>query len=715
MSILDDHILKFIWRYSRREQVGVVLLTLLAFPLLYMTLEIPKWIINNALGDSASNKSLFGLMLTPVEYLVALCSALMVLVIMSGLLKMWINTMKGMIGERLIRRLRFSLVSRLLRFPLHHYTSVSPGVMVSTVSSETEPLAGYIGESIALPLFQGGTMVTILIFMFAQNWIFGLVSVVLIPVQGYVIPKLQKEINLLKKDRIRRVRQLSDRIGETVVGASEIRLHGTENYTLAEYSRRFGDLFWVRLEIFRKKYYMKFLNNTIGQVTPFLYYLFGGYLVIKGGLTIGALVAAIAAYRDLTSPWRELLNHYQLHEDAKIKYQQIIAMFDVRDMINGEYEHASEPPGFLPGALRVEGLGWIDQHGNNVLSDVSFQVEQGSSVAIIGGGEEQRSALAQLLSGLDRPGSGQINFGGTSIGNIATALVRTRLSLQGPAPHIFSGTIVENLEYGLNQKKPFIELEDSLSRDVVEALASGNAHPLTTDWVDYHIASQDDAVKNREWYSSVLETIGAEKLIYESGLDAPFDPSDRPELAERLREARQALQQEIDNAGLRQQLVQFEVVEGTDVFSSSVSHRGLTVRDYLLSGRAGAQHAGAEKRLDALIDKVADRLGIRTDLMILSGDSQVGVGGSKLSVAARHTLALGRALMKRPDILIFHDALSPFEEAYKIALLGRIRTLLPNLMVVWIDRELDNPAAFNQFYRFIGGSTIRLEKIDQVP
>ena len=86
-------------------------------------------------------------------------------------------------------------------------------------------------------------MITILIFMFAQDWVFGLVSVALIPVQGYLIPKLQHQVNLLKKDRVRRVRKLSERIGETVAGATEIRLHGTQPYTLAEFSRRLGELF----------------------------------------------------------------------------------------------------------------------------------------------------------------------------------------------------------------------------------------------------------------------------------------------------------------------------------------------------------------------------------------------------------------------------------------------------------------------------------------
>ncbi len=843
---MENHILQFIWRHSRREQIHVVLLTLMAFPLLYLTLEIPKWVINNALGDTQSTKILFGFSLQPVEYLAALCFGLMVLIIASGLLKMTINTYKGIIGERLIRRLRFSLMERLLRFPLHHYSAVSPGEMISTVSSETEPLAGYIGESIALPLFQGGTMITILVFMFAQNWVFGLVSLVLIPIQGYLIPRIQRQINLLKKDRIRRVRKLSERIGETVSGASEIRLHGTEKYTLAEFSRRFGDLFWVRLEIFRKKYYMKFLNNTIGQITPFLYYLFGGYLVIRGSLTVGALVAAIAAYKDLTSPWRELLNHYQLHEDAKIKYQQIVAMFDIKGLTPTASGFLPKLPDFLDLPLVVEQLGWTDGHGHRLLDDVSLQVERGNMVAISGGGGAQRTKLTELLSALDRPQTGSIRFGEHNLQEIPNNLLRTRLAVQGPDPHIFSGSIVENMEYGLNQREPFIEIEDSLNRDVLEAESSGNVHPLTTDWVDYRIASNDQGVLNRDWYTRVMETVGAHDLIYKRSLFESFDPLEWPDLAKKLLTARSHVSDELANCelmdfvspfdnsqinesltvleniffgtlkksappveelvshpwilesfqqcgalesaislghsiarrlqtlrndlsvddellihfgiqdaqqadeivqaldafssfsqsrrsthniflsiflkfipgihpftGLDNQLTtallkvrkQFQseqpqdLVEMTESFDQNKYHSGLSVRDNLLFGRWHGTKQESTAQLGALISKVVDQLDIRTDLMILFGESQVGVSGANLSVPERHTIALGRALMKRPDLLIFHDALSPFDEEERHQLLERIRTLLPGITIIWIDQRLPNNEDFTAVYR----------------
>jgi len=66
------------------------------------------------------------------------------------------------------------------------------------------------------------------------------------------------------------------------------------------------DIEAIRLEIHRIKFFMKGLNNFLSTLTPFFFYLIGGYLVIEGSLTLGALVAVLAAYKDFSAPLREL-------------------------------------------------------------------------------------------------------------------------------------------------------------------------------------------------------------------------------------------------------------------------------------------------------------------------------------------------------------------------------------------------------------------------
>nr|WP_315983779.1 ABC transporter transmembrane domain-containing protein [Aliamphritea spongicola] len=153
--------------------------------------ELPKTIINGAI-DGAETSSFLGMEWQPIEFLLLLSGMLLLTVLISGAFKMRINTYKGVIGERMVRRLRYLLLERVLRFPPGQFQRVSQGEIIATVTSETEPLAGFIGDSLAQPLFQGGTMITILTFMFVQDPILGIVAISMIPLQAYIIPRMQK-------------------------------------------------------------------------------------------------------------------------------------------------------------------------------------------------------------------------------------------------------------------------------------------------------------------------------------------------------------------------------------------------------------------------------------------------------------------------------------------------------------------------------------------
>lgn len=853
---METNLVKYIWKYSRKQQMVVVAATLISFPIFYLTLELPKIIINDALNGMSTQRNLFGWQLSPVAFLTLLCFCLLGLVISNGVIKMRLNTYKGVLGERLIRRLRYTLLQNILRFPLPYFTRISSGEMISMVTAETEPLGGYIGESIAMPLFQGGTMITVLIFMFMQDWLLGLISIALIPVQGYLIPKLQQQVNTLKKERVRQVRKLSEQIGESVAGATEIRLHGTQPYTLAGYSRRLGDLFQVRMEIFKKKYFMKFLNNTIGQITPFLFYLFGGYLVIKGSLTIGALVAAIAAYKELTNPWRELLNYYQLHEDSKIKYQQIVELFNPDQLVEVDEVETVEQAVPLQGKLALDSVSWRDENGATILSGISLQIAAGATVAITGEFALRRARLAHLLAGIEKPFSGSVRIDDQIMAQIPDSILRRRVAIQGPDPHLFAGTISENLEYGLQQYEPDHKGVDVDQAILEEAFAAGNRAPLDTGWLDYRQAGEPGRERSPQWLQRVINAIGSGQVVAERRLQEVFDPQQNPPLAANLLRARAEIRKRLlqlpeasyvahfnpdtfnpnasilenilfgvatdqrlhgntcevhpylrriidkqqlspramlvglqlarhllnahDNNTLShievehfnlaadgmverikatldahksgialteagrclllslflqliperhtfvrlsdramgrviqarrdfQALLPSELENTVNYFSETGYHPDLTVKDNLLFGRISSSNPAASRAIDELIANVIRDLNLDEPLLMLLGESQVGISGSRLPLIAKHRLALGRSLMKKPGLLIFHDALSLLDAADKQSLRQSVRKLLPDTTIIWISNEVENPADFDQVYTFTEAGPLILE------
>ncbi len=842
---MQNHLFKYIWTYSRAQQLIVVAVTLLSFPIFYLTLELPKVIINNALTDVTADKSLFGWQLGPVTYLTLLCFSLLGLVIANGVIKMRLNTYKGIIGERLVRRMRYTLIQNILRFPLPYFSRISSGELISSVTSETEPLGGYIGESIAMPLFQGGTMITVLIFMFVQDWLLGLISIALIPVQGYLIPKLQQQVNALKKQRVRHVRKLSEAIGETVSGSTEIRLHGTQPYTLAGYSRRLGDLFQIRLEIYKKKYFMKFLNNTISQITPFMFYLFGGYLVIKGDLTIGALVAAIVAFKELTNPWRELLNYYQLHEDSKVKYQQILELFTPEKLVEVDEVETVDEAIPLKGSLSLDSVSWRDENGSALISGISLEVEAGATIAITCDSAKKRERLAHLLTGIDPPFDGSIRIDGQIMQQIPDSILRRRVALQGPDPHIFAGSISENLEYGLLQHEPNQAGDDVDHNAIIEAFNAGNRAPLDKGWLDYRQAGEAQRQRSAQWLQQVINATGASRVIAETRLQEVFNPAKKPALAEQLLEARQEINNRLSqmpesyyvahfesdvfnrnasiqenilfgiptnqklqnsycemhpylqhtiekqeltaratlvglqlarhlidayednalshremehfglygegvaariksaidshNAGMKmdeasrclllslfllliparhtfvklstraigrllkarkdfREFLPADLTNAVNFFNVDTYHPNLSIKDNLLFGRISTDNPAARRRIDKIISQVITDLNLDEPLLLLFGESQVGIRGSRLPQIARHRIALGRSLLKRPSLLVFHDALPSMESAERQAIRQAVRKLLPDCTMIWIANDIANNRDFDQAY-----------------
>jgi len=212
---MDKSIYRYILRHTKRDQILLVVLTAASMPLVYYSLEIPKLIINKAIGGGAAAFQIFGFALTQIEYLLFLSGLFLAMVIINGGMKYVINVYRGVLGERMLRRFRYTLYARILRFPLPHFKNLSAGEIIPMVTAETEPLGGFIGDSIALPVMQGGLLLTYLSFIFAQDFWLGLAAIALYPPQVYLIPRLQHAVNLLSKERVHTVRKLSDRMPTT--------------------------------------------------------------------------------------------------------------------------------------------------------------------------------------------------------------------------------------------------------------------------------------------------------------------------------------------------------------------------------------------------------------------------------------------------------------------------------------------------------------------
>ncbi len=553
---MEPTIYKFIFRHSKREQLLVLLFTLSSLPFYYASLDIPKLIVNNVLEDAEAGTGelrqlvILGIPLGDMErlWLLALyCALFLVLVLANGGFKYAINVYKGLLGERMLRRLRYQLYSRILRFPTPHFRRVSSGELIPMVTQEVEPLGGFIGDALALPLYQGGLLLTALFFIFMQDPLMGLASVALYPMQGWIIPKLQRRVNLLGKERVREVRKVSERIAETVQGAEEMHANGMARWEAAEFTARMQRIFDIRYQIYRKKFFIKFLNNFLAQITPFFFYAIGGWFVIDGSLSLGGLVAVLAAYKDLPPPWKELLNHYQIREDAKIKYDQVVTQFAPAglrsgDMILGERD---VPP--FEGELTATAVRYTED-GDTFLDGFNLSVPLDSHVAVVGDPASGRDRVAPLIARLVDASGGRLGYGAVEAADLPEAELGRRIGYVGPSTTLFSASLLDNLLYGLRQapRGPRAAATGATEQRRREAELTGNSSDdIDDDWVNLALAGVDDRPGLAGAVRHALKVADLEDDVYRMGLRRRLDPKARPEEADRLLEARRILEERL--------------------------------------------------------------------------------------------------------------------------------------------------------------------------
>ncbi|MFY0646491.1 ABC transporter transmembrane domain-containing protein [Sulfitobacter geojensis] len=558
---MERSIFSFIWKYSRREQMALLAFTLFTFPFLYATLELPKRIINDAIGAQSEVIDLLGTEVSQVQFLMVLCLGYLGAVLVHGLLKMRLNTMKGVLAERMLRRFRYRLINRMMRFPSSYFQNTSQGELVSMVTSEAEPMGGLMGDAVAQPVFQAGQMLIIVVFLFLQSVWFGLAGVALIPLQAWLIPRLQRQINLLNKERIKEVRQFASEIGETAAGITDLRTNGGWRYRLAAFTDRLGRLFDVRFRIYQKKFFMKFLNNFITQLTPFFFYAVGGYLAIKGEITVGALVAALAAYKDLSNPWKELLLYYNQTQDMALRWEVVNERFAPSHMIDKDlFEGEADEIPHLHGDIELANVSVRNASGDMVLRNITLNIPAGSKVALQVGNQTERTLLSEVLTREINPTRGQITIAGQDLAGLHQAVVAARIGYAQAQPYLFQGNVGSNLLMPLRTSPKTVLWDPKhIDRATIEARRSGNSPDSTrADWLDPEIADLNSVKDVHDFWYDITEALGTADEIFDRMLDAQMDPEKHPELARRIVALRGEVHRKLVAQGLDKAIYRFD-------------------------------------------------------------------------------------------------------------------------------------------------------------
>jgi putative ABC transport system ATP-binding protein len=640
---LEKNLLRYVWNHTRREQLWVLSIILISMPTLFLVLELPKNIINKPVQgvgfEDATATATFldfsiswpgwlfgggtwdifgGFSMERLPYLLALSFSFMALVCINGLFKFYINTFKGRLGERMLRRLRYELVDRVLRFPSGQFRRVKASEIASMIKDEVEPFGEFIGDAFVKPVFLGGQAMIAFVFILLQNVWLGLMAVGIIFFQMFLIPILRKRVLELGRMRQLTARQLSGRIGEVVDGITAVHVNDTSNFERAELSSRLGRIFDIRYELYQRKFFVKFINNFLAQLTPFLFYVVGGYFAIRGTLDIGQLVAVIAAYKELPSPINGLITWDQKRLDINIKYAQIVEQFNTDDALDARLQKpTSEEIAPLSGKIVVSNLVVNDDSGSTLLEDIDTSFGINDIISIVGPLNSGTDAFVSTLARLQNPSSGRILVNGQSIVDINEAVTGRRMSYVSGDAYLPQDTIENTLLYTLKHTpllEPELDDEEKTERirGIKEAIASGNTTlRVNDDWVDYNAAGAIDRSDIHEQIKRVLKIVELDQAVFDMSLRQTLDPLVNEELCAKIVEARTVFRQRLEHEDLAKYV---------ELFDGSLYNSQATIGENLLFGTSSDGIFATEKLAsnphirkvldDSGLDKVLYEMGV---------------------------------------------------------------------------------------------------------
>lgn len=878
---MEKKLFKYIWQHTRLDQIKIALVVLVAQVSYFISLGIPKTIVDDAMQGKAFQKDGYATFLEisfdlptwlggkihifdgirfnndfndRFQFLMIYCLLFLLFVVINGGLKQRANTLAGRLGERMLRRLRYELFDRALRFPLHHFRKVRSAEIATMIKDEVDPIGGFIGAAFTTPMLLGGSALTALYFIFTQSGWLALGTVATLAVQLAIIPRLRRKVLELGRQRQLTARQLAGRIAECVEGANEIHAGGTSNYERADIVSRLGKIFRIRFELYQRKFFVKYLNNMIAQITPFIYYSVGGYLVLTQRMEFGSVFAAIQAYKDLPSPIKDLIDWDQQRQDAQIKYEQVTDQFDVEGTQSPEFQKLGFEGEIKSSTLQAQFLTYTDETGAKILDGVSFDVEYGQHLAIAGPSGSGKEILGQIISRLYPPDTGKITLGEHDWLSLPEPMAATYFSYLGDETYLFPNTIGENIAYGL-KIKPVLpatyseEEKAEKERDIEEALNAGNPIlDLQDEWLDYKLAGVTNLEELRQIAIDLLIAVEFDEDVFQFGLRGRVDPDQKPELAAAFLEARKKLrislqdpeygilvepfdpkkynhnmtiaenlffgttkdgtvafenladhpyfQSVLKETGLDQELLKMgakiaetmvelfadlppghpffeqfsfiaqedlpnfeqllsrigktiespnlkekdrqrliglsfpyiearhrldlvdsymeeKIVKAREVFAKNIDpslskliefynpteyNSAASVQDNILFGRLVYGHAKAAHKIGKLIAHLIEELGMRAKVIEVGFGFNVGTGGKRLSALQRQKIALVRALLKRPEMLVLNLSLAIFDEVTQRRLIEAIRQIMQNRTLIVV---VDNPTLARLFDRAV--------------
>ncbi len=352
----------------------------------------------------------------------------------------------GILGERVRYDLRRDMFNHLQDLSLSYYSKTPVGWIMSRVTSDSDRVAELVTWGLVDTTWAVMNISTSLVFMFIINWQMALIVLGLIPVLVYVAIQFRRRI----LHSYRTVRKLNSRItgsyNENITGVRVVKSLGLEAGNLQEFSHITG-------EMYKASYRAAWLSALFLPTVQIISAVAVGAIVWYTGatrtsnlMTTGSIQAFITYITFMMWPVQDLARVYAEIQLSIASAERIFSLVDSVPEITDRA--GAVDPGQLSGDIQFDHVSFNYDDGNPVLKDFSLNVKRGETIALVGPTGGGKTTIVNLLCRFYEPTSGSIRIGDCDYRDYSLLAIQSRIGVVLQTPHLFSGTIAENIRYG---------------------------------------------------------------------------------------------------------------------------------------------------------------------------------------------------------------------------------------------------------------------------
>ena len=357
----------------------------------------------------------------------------------------------GVLGERVRYDLRKKMFDHLQELSFSYFDRTPVGWIMARVTSDSDRIAELVTWGLVDTTWGVMNVITSVYFMLIINWRLALGVLALIPVLALIAVQFKKRILV----EFRRVRKLNSKItgayNENINGVRVVKALCREQENLDEFGQLTG-------QMYRSSYRAAWLSAIFLPLVQIISSVAIGGIVWYGGrqalasvgsglgMTIGGIQAFVSYVVFMLWPIQDVARVYAEMQHAIASAERVFSLVDATpDVVDLP---GAVDPGTIRGDIEFEGVDFWYEADNPVLSGFHLRVRQGETLALVGPTGGGKTTIVNLICRFYEPRQGTIRIGGRDYRDLSLQAIQSRIGVVLQTPHLFSGTIRENIRYG---------------------------------------------------------------------------------------------------------------------------------------------------------------------------------------------------------------------------------------------------------------------------